>query len=104
MDYVKQLIRFIFRWANTAQYQNEEPASLSTNRLGINHAVPKNSNLDSNRCLSFNVHNAHGGKVVQFTFYNGKTDEYHNDLFIIADNEDLGTELGIIITRISLTH
>ncbi len=58
----------------------------------------------SNSGFTFTVHNATGGKVVEMSNYNPKTDRYTNNLYVITDNEDFGSEIGMIISRESLTR
>ena len=54
--------------------------------------------------MSFTVHNAVGGKVIQIGSYNIHTDRYNTNLYVITDKEDLGQELGQILTRESLSR
>jgi hypothetical protein len=53
-------------------------------------------------CIRFKVFRASGGTVVQTDQYDRKTDRQHNSLHVIVDGQDLGQELGRIITFESL--
>jgi len=53
-------------------------------------------------CLRFKVFKASGGTVVQTDYYDQKTDRQHNTLHVIVEGQDLGQELGKIITYESL--
>lgn len=53
-------------------------------------------------CIRFKVFRANGGTVVQTDQYDRKTDRQHNSLHVIVDGQDLGKELGRIITFESL--
>ena len=53
-------------------------------------------------CLRFKVFRANGGTVVQTDYYDQKTDRQQNALHVIVDGQDLGKELGRIITFESL--
>jgi len=51
-----------------------------------------------NKKLSIDVHEAHGGYIVQVR----RGQSYEDDLFIVAENLDLGHEIGKIITHSTL--
>ena len=53
-------------------------------------------------CIRFKVFRASGGTVVQTDQYDRKTDRQHTSLHVIVDGQDLGKELGRIITFESL--
>lgn len=53
-------------------------------------------------CLRFKVFRANGGTVVQTDYYDQKTDRQQNALHVIVEGQDLGQELGKIITYESL--
>lgn len=52
-----------------------------------------------NKKLSIDVHEAHGGYIVQV--HRGSA--YEGDLYIVAEDLDLGKEIGKIITHSTLT-
>ncbi len=54
--------------------------------------------------MNFTVWSAAGGKVIQMRSYNHNTDRHNNALYIIPEKDDLGEELGLIITRESLSR
>lgn len=54
--------------------------------------------------LSFTIHNAIGGKVIQVGSYDIVSDRSRTTLYIVTDKEDLGVEIGQIITRESLSR
>jgi hypothetical protein len=51
-----------------------------------------------NKKFSISVHQAHGGYIVEVHRGSG----YEGDLYIIADDKDLGQEIGKIITHSTL--
>lgn len=59
---------------------------------------------DSETGMNFNVLNAVGGKVVQFSTYDPVRDRRIVNLYIVHDKEDLGEQIGYIITKESLTR
>src|SRR5271166_2004139 len=60
---------------------------------------PVSPTIDDMNGLNFTIYSATGGKVVQLSSYDPHTDRSQNVLYIITDKEDLGQELGQIITR-----
>jgi hypothetical protein len=65
------------------------------------HPVHYSDEPDS-ECIRFKVFRANGGVVVQTDTYDRKTDRQHNNLHVIVEGQDLGQELGKIITYESL--
>lgn len=51
-----------------------------------------------NKKISFDVHTAHGGYVVRVSKGYGNED----DMYVISDDQDLGQELGKIVTHHTL--
>jgi hypothetical protein len=54
--------------------------------------------------LNFTVFPAVGGKVVRFHSYDPRTDRENTTLYVVTDKENLGEELGQIITKESLSR
>jgi hypothetical protein len=52
-----------------------------------------------NKKISFDVHTAHGGYVIRISQGYGTEDE----MYVISDDQDLGQELGKIVTHHTLT-
>jgi ABC-type sugar transport system substrate-binding protein len=48
------------------------------------------------------VYNAIGGKVVEFSRYDRKSDRHNHDIYIISKNEDFGEKIAKIATLESL--
>jgi hypothetical protein len=46
--------------------------------------------------LRFTIYNASGGKIVEISHYDQKTDRHHTSLHIITSDENFGEELGKI--------
>jgi hypothetical protein len=54
--------------------------------------------------MNFTVYNAIGGKVIQIASYDPIRDRLNASLYIVTDKEDLGVELGMIITKEGLSR
>jgi hypothetical protein len=61
---------------------------------------PKNMlstrDVNSDPTLQFKIYNAIGGKVVEFSRYDRKSDRSHHDIYIIGKNEDFGEKIAKI--------
>ena len=68
------------------------------------HAIVKLSCVDEpdTECIRFKVFRANGGTVIQTDYYDRKNDRQHNNLHVIVEGQDLGQELGKIVTYESL--
>jgi hypothetical protein len=55
-----------------------------------------NSLGSENEPLRFTVYNASGGKIVEISHYDQRTDRHHTSLHIIGSDEDFGESLGKI--------
>jgi hypothetical protein len=56
----------------------------------------------SSEGMRFQLYRASGGYVVETRYYDQKNDRSHNKLYIIRDDQDVGEEMGKIITMESL--
>ena len=70
---------------------SKQHATISSNR--IHHSQSLGSDTDP---LRFTVYNASGGKIVEISHYDSRTDRHHTSLHIIGSDEDFGAELGKI--------
>lgn len=60
------------------------------------------SNEPDTECIRFKVFRANGGTVIQTDRYDRNNDRQYNALHVIVEGQDLGQELGKIITYESL--
>ena len=70
-------------------YDNRKMATISSGRQ-------HNSLGSENEPLRFTVYNASGGKIVEISHYNQKTDRHTTSLHIITSDEDFGESIGKI--------
>ena len=57
----------------------------------------RGSSLDS-RGMSFTIHQASGGYVLEYSSYDDKTDRHNHNLHIIPSDQDMGQGIAHIIT------
>jgi hypothetical protein len=76
--------------------------------IALERMLSLDTKLDSDVYLSdgltFVVYSAIGGKVIKFSTYDVGQNITMSKLYIVTDKEDLGVEIGQIITRESLSR
>jgi len=94
--YFKSTCRRFIRNLLSDEAVPEPNTTTCSPRRNNNH--PRNIE-DSNTGLNLTIYRATGGKVVQSFSYDPISDRSYSNLFIVTEKEDLGAELGMIITR-----
>jgi hypothetical protein len=94
-------MNWLFRWLSRKidranQKQTPHPNDWRGNQLSSSVSI-REDRLNSDG-MSFRIHRASGGMVVEHTHYDNKTDENYNSIHIITDDQDLGEQLSKIIT------
>ena len=87
-----KLHNFIFPQDCPEPYDNRKMATSSLGR-GNNHIHTLSNETEP---LRFTIYNASGGKIVEISHYDQKTDRHHTSLHIITSDENFGEELGKI--------
>jgi hypothetical protein len=88
--------RLLHKWTNEVNNSQDE-------KLGINLRIDHNTTkIDSDKGIRFQVYKATGGFVVETSMYDRQRDRHHNSLHIITDDQDLGAQIGKIITMEAL--
>ena len=70
---------------------------VETRPSGKNSAISRGRSLDS-RGMSFTIHQASGGHILEYASYDEKTDRHNNALHIITGDQDLGQGIAHVIT------
>lgn len=99
---VKRYIYKFIRWAMSDD--SPQPVEVSSYQGTAVKSRGSNSISEGTNGMNFVVYNAIGGKVIQFTTYDPIRDRGFSNLYIVTDKEDLGEELGQIITKESLSR
>jgi hypothetical protein len=91
MNWLKRKIR---RWLDSEQdicisdsYATVSPKNMLSTR-----------DINSEPTLNFKVYNAVGGKIVEFSRYDRKTDRSDHQIYIIGKDEDFGEKIAKIST------
>jgi hypothetical protein len=82
-------------WENASQSQDIYIGSKAMNTVSTR-------DVNSDPTLQFKIYNAIGGKVVEFSRYDRKSDRSHHDIYIIGKNEDFGEKIAKIAMLESL--
>ena len=99
MNFIKRMVVKWVRedWNNARQEQDCYATVSPKNSIGIG-----SRDVNSDPTLQFKVYNAIGGKVVEFSRYDRKSDRHNHDIYIISKNEDFGEKIAKIATLESL--
>jgi hypothetical protein len=54
--------------------------------------------VDSDPTLQFKIYNAIGGKVVEFSRYDRRTDRHDHSIYVIGKEDDFGDKIAKIAT------
>lgn len=113
-------MKWLFKWLrdgieNLDKYNREEESTrytaMSDRAMKIGLSIPKVRNAfasgnptDANGVhlstnpMNFRVYPATGGHIVEYSYYNERTDQNNQALHLIPSGLDLGTELAKIMT------
>jgi hypothetical protein len=98
-------MKFLFKWLNKKIQQSNYDEDLHVKERQYDNVLTSNAvirrEIDCNS-LNFKIYKASGGTVLETSSYDRKTDRHNNSLYIITDSQDLGKEIGKIITLESL--
>ena len=89
--------RMVIKWVredwdnarNTPQQDCYPSTKLSSNSIN-------GRDVSSDPTLQFKIYNAIGGKVVEFSRYDRKSDRAFHDIYIISKDEDFGNKIAKI--------
>jgi hypothetical protein len=103
--FIRKTLKSVIKWAvrddeNYTKSREDSPMPVSSGM--ISKGIGSSSIRDGANGMNFVVYSATGGKVIQFSTYDPRTDRSNTNLYVITDKEDLGEELGQIITKESL--
>ena len=80
-------------WENARHVPEQDCYPSTKNSIGIS-----TRDIGSDVSLQFKVYNAVGGKVVEFTRYDRKTDRHDHQIYVIGKDEDFGEKIAKIST------
>lgn len=94
MNFFKRMIVKWVRddWDNAKAEQD----CYASPKLGRGMNTVSTRDVNSDPTLQFKIYNAIGGKVVEFSRYDRKSDRHEHDIYIIGKNEDFGEKIAKI--------
>ena len=95
MKWFKQMVCNWVRedWNKSSQINDAEKYAITT----ISKGGPGRT-VDADPTLSFKIYNAIGGKVVEFSRYDRRTDRHDHSIYVIGKDDDFGDKISKIAT------
>jgi hypothetical protein len=92
--------RMIGRWAYEYRDTPDDVANecYPSPKLGRGNTISTGRGIDSEPTLNFKVYSAVGGKIVEFSRYDPKSDRHDRQMYIIGRDEDFGEKIAKIST------
>ena len=92
--------RMIGRWAYEYRDTPDDVANecYPSPKLSRSNSVSTGRGIDSEPTLNFKVYSAVGGKIVEFSRYDPKSDRHDRQMYIIGRDEDFGEKIAKIST------
>lgn len=89
--------RMVVKWIREDwDRASQEQDCHSSPKLGRGLNTVSTRDVNSDPTLQFKIYNAIGGKVVEFSRYDRKSDRHHHDIYIIGRDEDFGEKIAKI--------
>jgi len=101
MNWFKRIIVKWVRedWENSGRVPQEDwDPSTKMSRGNSISTISGRANVDSEPTLQFKVYSAVGGKIVEFSRYDPKSDRTDRQIYIIGKEEDFGEKIAKIST------
>lgn len=97
---MKWFKRMIGRWAYEYRDTPDDVANecYPSPKLGRRNTIGTERGIDSEPTLNFKVYSAVGGKIVEFSRYDPKSDRHDRQMYIIGRDEDFGEKIAKIST------
>lgn len=100
---IKNSIRKFVNWA-LSDDKEKQYLEKSVGVPIIGNGYNSSNRMNNDNGLNLTVYNATGGKVIQFNKYDASRDKMTGGMYVVTDQDDLGQELALIITREQLTR
>ena len=100
MNWFKRMIgRWAYEYRDTPDdMPNECYPSTKMSRGNTISTISGRNHIDSEPTLQFKVYSAVGGKIVEFTRYDRKSDRHDHQVYIIGKDDDFGEKIAKIST------
>jgi len=100
MNWFKRMIgRWAYEYRDTPDdMPNDCYPNTKMSRGNAISTISGRANVDSEPTLQFKVYSAVGGKIVEFSRYDPRTDRSDRQIYIIGKDEDFGEKIAKIST------
>jgi len=101
MNWFKRMIgRWAYEYRDTPDDVPNDcyPPSPKMGRGNTISTISGRNHIDSEPTLQFKVYSAVGGKIVEFTRYDRKSDRHDHQVYIIGKDDDFGEKIAKIST------
>jgi hypothetical protein len=98
---MKWFKRMVVNWVKEDRGQIPQDDCYPSPKMGRGNTISTISgrnHIDSEPTLQFKVYSAVGGKIVEFTRYDRKSDRHDHQVYIIGKDEDFGEKIAKIST------
>jgi hypothetical protein len=96
MNWLKLKLR---NWVLSAHDECERDSNIVSSKRGISVST---KDMNSDPTLNFKVYSAVGGKVVEFSRYDRRSDRNDHTTYIITNEQDFGERIAKIATMENL--
>lgn len=93
--------RMVVKWVREdwdSARETDSQDCYPTTKLGRGSTISGRASVDSEPTLQFKVYSAVGGKIVEFSRYDPKTERTDRQIYIIGRDEDFGEKIAKIST------
>jgi hypothetical protein len=92
--------RMIGRWAYEYRDTPDDAPNecYPSTKMSRGNSIGTGRSIDSEPTLNFKVYSAVGGKIVEFSRYDPKSDRHDRQMYIIGRDEDFGEKIAKIST------
>ena len=93
--------RIVVKWVREDWEKASQPMQddcYPSTKLSRGNTISAHRGIDSEPTLNFKVYSAVGGKIVEFSRYDRKTDRHDHQVYIIGKDEDFGEKIAKIST------
>jgi hypothetical protein len=97
---MKWFKRMIGRWAYEYRDTPEDVPNdcYPSTKMSRGNSISGRASIDSEPMLQFKVYSAVGGKIVEFSRYDRKSDRHDHQVYIVGKDEDFGEKIAKIST------
>ncbi len=98
---MKWVKRMIVNWVKEDRGQIPQDDCYPSSKMSVSN-ISTRDGINSDPTLHFKVYSAVGGKIVEFSRYDRKSDRHDHQVYIINQDQDFGERIAKIATMENL--